>query len=236
LNRRLRPGLVARSQQRVITEADDVPLGQTVPDVMGVKRPRGRRGATGGAVGHVALAEPVLVTMPVEYSQPYIEIIDVRTGGAVITVIEVVSASNKRAGNGRRQYVQKQTEVLSSRTNLVEIDLIRGGTGVTLASKWQAPPASEAAFHISVWRATAWASAEVYPLPLRQALPTFGIPLHAADEDVALDLQSVIDQTYVEGRYTELIDYDRPCEPTLEPEDAAWAAERVREWREGLKT
>ena len=233
LNDLLSPGLVAKPQQRVIIESDGVAIGQTVPDVLVVKRPSpvpGQRETEGG----VLLAEPVIVSLPVEYEQPYIEIIDTKTGGTVVTVIEIVSPSNKRPGDGRDQYLQKQAEVLASKTNLVEIDLIRGAPGVTVAHSWNAPPATEAHYHISVRRASVPLKAEVYPLSLRERLPSFRIPLRPQGQDVRLDLQAVLDHVYSKYKYAELIDYDRPPLPPLEPDDAAWAAERVKEWREKL--
>jgi len=48
--------------------------------------------------------------------------------GEVVTVIELLSPSNKCTGSeGRKAYLAKREEILSSRTNLVELDLLRGG-------------------------------------------------------------------------------------------------------------
>ncbi len=60
----------------------------------------------------------------------YIEILDRESGMRVVTVIELVSPSNKYAGPGRDKYVAKQQEVLQSDSNLVEIDLLRFGPHV----------------------------------------------------------------------------------------------------------
>jgi hypothetical protein len=46
----------------------------------------------------------------------------------IVTVIETLSPANKRASSdGREQYLAKREEILQSRTNLVELDLLRGG-------------------------------------------------------------------------------------------------------------
>ena len=66
---------------------------------------------------------------------------------------------------------------------------------------------------------------EVYPVPLRRALPTIRIPLREGDADARLDLQALIEQTYRNGAYGSTIDYTQPPDPPLDPADAAWAAE-----------
>ena len=49
-----------------------------------------------------------------------------------MTAIEVLSPTNKTPGvHARTQYLQKQEELLNSRVNLVEIDLLRSGQHTT---------------------------------------------------------------------------------------------------------
>ena len=45
----------------------------------------------------------------------------------MVTVIELLSPSNKRAGDDREQYLAKRRELLRSPAHLVEIDLLRDG-------------------------------------------------------------------------------------------------------------
>ena len=45
----------------------------------------------------------------------------------MITTIEVVSPTNKRAGEGRQLYVQKRQDMMRAGVSTVEIDLLRGG-------------------------------------------------------------------------------------------------------------
>jgi hypothetical protein len=63
----------------------------------------------------------------------------------------------------------------------------------------------------------------VYRIPLRERLPAIRIPLRPADPDAVLDIQTLVDQAYQDGRYDD-IDYSEPFRPPLDPEDAAWAA------------
>ncbi|MEB3213342.1 MAG: DUF4058 family protein, partial [Leptolyngbyaceae bacterium] len=67
----------------------------------------------------------LIVAIPEEVKEAYLEVKEVATQ-AVITAIEILPPSNKR-GDGRQKYEQKRQQVLSSRTHLVEIDLLRDG-------------------------------------------------------------------------------------------------------------
>jgi Protein of unknown function (DUF4058) len=56
---------------------------------------------------------------------PVLEVQD-RLSSEMVTMIELSSPSNKRAGDDREQYLAKRQELLRSPTHLVEIDLLRG--------------------------------------------------------------------------------------------------------------
>ena len=56
----------------------------------------------------------------------YLEIRDRRTR-ELITVIELLSPSNKQTGPDREQYVSKRKQLIYSNVHFVEIDLLRGG-------------------------------------------------------------------------------------------------------------
>lgn len=62
---------------------------------------------------------------------------------------------------------------------------------------------------------------------LRERLSVIRIPLRESDRDVSLDLQTLIDQCYHNGRY-DSIDHSLEPVPPLEPEDAVWADELLR--------
>lgn len=187
-------------------------LNETLPDDL-VARIEGRA------------AETVDVHVEPE-EEHWLEIRDLH--GRVITVIEVLSPTNKSEG-GWRAYRQKQQDFLAAGVNLVEIDLIRGGQhvlGVPLDHFTRAPGES---YLVCVARMQPGCEGrrEVYPCPLRQPLPTIRVPLRAGDPDVPLALQPLIDECYRAGRYW-LTDHARDLAPPLSPEDAAWAAERLR--------
>ena len=62
--------------------------------------------------------------MPERVRETYLEIREAPIE-AVVAVIEILSHSNKRPGEGRREYEAKRLRTLATLTHLVEIDLLR---------------------------------------------------------------------------------------------------------------
>ena len=140
-----------------------------------------------------------------------------RDGNDLITVIELLSPTNKYAGPDRAQYLAKRREILRSSAHLVEIDLLRGGPRM--------PPDElpTCDYCVLVSRVEERPEAGVWPWRLRDPIPLIPIPLRLGDADATLDLKTAIDQMYDGGRYANYI-YAGPPEPRLAPDDAAWAA------------
>ena len=125
-NRGLPSGLVARSEKRTVAFIPYATHRDIVPDVGVIERET--KPMTGGSPA-TTLAESACLMVPesVEITQRYLEIRDIRSGGRVVTVIEFVSPTNKRPGDGLVKYQQKQQECIDGDVNLVEIDLTRSG-------------------------------------------------------------------------------------------------------------
>jgi hypothetical protein len=144
--------------------------------------------------------------------------IRVRETMDVVTVIEVLSPTNKRPGSdGRQEYLKKREEVLLSAAHLVELDLLRGG--VRLPTNEPLPPGDYYAF---VCRARPRPRVDVYAWPLRHPLPPIPVPLTGGDPDVVLDLQEVFNTVYDRAAYAYSLDYRGAVEPPLTEADAAW--------------
>ncbi len=79
----------------------------------------------------VALLEadaPVVIrTPPRDVHETFVAVLDRQSGERIVTVIEVLSPTNKYAGPGRASYLAKQEELLRGPVHLVEIDLLRPG-------------------------------------------------------------------------------------------------------------
>ena len=141
----------------------------------------------------------------------------------VITVIELLSPSNKRAnGDGRREYLQKRDEIISSQSHLVEIDLLRGGERLPIIEPL--PPAD---FHCFVCRADKRPQASRFSWTMRQVLPTIPIPLMRGDADVMLPLQLVFSTVYDRAGYDLSLDYSAELKPVPDEETAAWIQQLV---------
>jgi len=225
--------LRARVQERVYLESPEALGRSTYPDIRIREHPRQKGRGSIATPSGVAVAEPLRIRIPnEEMTEGYIEIIDVASGRRVVTVIEVLSPSNKAPGPGQKLYQQKQQECQRGGVNLVEIDLLRGGQWVLSVPESEVPASHRTTYRVCVFRAGAHWLGELYRVPLRERLPVIKIPLRASDADVPLDLQALIDQCYHNGGYDEGdIDYQIESNPPLNEDDARWADALLRKHR-----
>ncbi len=223
LNRSLPPGYAAASNNRVWID----PESYRDPDVSvyGQDRPPETGGGTATLSGLVAIGR-VLMTDP--WEEPYLEIRSDR-GKRLVTAVEVLSPSNKRAGEGRRLYQQKQQECRLGGVHLVEIDLLRAGLPTTFSPRGLLEQkAGPFDYHVSVRRASLRDELFGAAIRLADRLPAFSVPLDPGVPAVTVDLQAAFDRCYDGSRYPELVDYTRPPDPPLTPEQQAWADELLR--------
>lgn len=227
-------------------EGDGDRRRRIIPDVLVLKH---REPGPSGEGGGVAVAEPItraetaaveFGSLPDEPARHYtVEIRDATRGHELITLIEILSPTNKRPGPDRDTYVAKQREILGSRTNLVEIDLLRSGRRVLPTPELEAGLARIVPtpdYLVLVSRS--WMRSEpmwgyrVDPATLRDWLPCLTVPLRADDEPRAprLDLQAVFRRAYDGGPYRRgAVDYARPPDPPLAPDDSTWADALLRD-------
>lgn len=220
--------LRARVEERVFLESEPELIRVIVPDVhvAQVHRAPAQESAA-MQTGGVAVAEPLVFEVRAEpVTEGYLEIRQ-RDGGKVISVLEFLSPANKLGGAGQRLYLEKQDEVLRSDASLVEIDLVRKGRRVLALPDCDIPLANRADYLACVSPGWRRARRELYVMPLRQRLPLLPIPLRLNEPPVTLDLQALLDQAYVAGRYDDT-NYGRELDPPLPPESAAWAAEILK--------
>ncbi len=220
LNRVLPPGYVARWDRYVWVDDDseDRLLGR--PDIFVSEIPE--RVSASSNVG--LLEAPSTVALPIidAKGQPVVRIIDSRNR-RVVTVIEMLSPANKSRGVDHDAYLAKRQEYLKSGTNLVEIDLLRGGQRPPIAG-----PAALCDYSILVSRAVDFPDAGYWPLTIRDTLPTIPIPLDPGIANVRIELQDCLERTLEQGRYEEEIDYAQPAPlPEMNESDRAWISERV---------
>jgi hypothetical protein len=226
------PGsLFARVEERVFLEAEEgEPLRSTYPDVrvVGWRPPEAGESVTTAEGATAVLDEPHVIQSILEpATETFLEIIDASSGHRVVTVIEVLSPTNKLPGPGQEMYLVKQKEMKQGNVNLVEIDLVRQGDRVTSLPGKQQPGHLQSLYQVCVWRPIR-TQYEIYPIPLGVRLPRIRIPLRPKDEDIRLDLQAVLDQAYRNGRYFATLDYHKPLQPPLDSENAQRLAELLK--------
>jgi Protein of unknown function (DUF4058) len=204
LQPRLDPRYVTSIEERVSIEGPQ----RRIPDVWIQKT-----GAKGGAI---ALAEAevdtavVLEVQDLEIHQTRIEILDTYKDLKLVTLIELLSPSNKSTGPGRDSYLAKQQETLACDCHLVEIDLLRRGSHVLSIPNWRGEVVQPYDYLVCVSRWPWRNRFELYPRRLRERLPRIKIPLVDPDPDVPLDIQAAFEQVSWDGRYIRRVRYDEP--------------------------
>ena len=208
-------------EKRTYFSKDEESLLVGIPDVAVVT---GK--ATEPTTSTATLALPVSpekVTVPIseEVNERYLEIREAATG-TVVTVLEILSPKNKRTGPGRVSYERKRNQVLESTTNLVEIDLLRGGKPLPISSQ-------KGDYRILICRGDSRPQGALYAFSLLQPIPSVPIPLMPGEAEPMLDLKTLLDHIYAKGRYHLVIDYTHILEPALSQSDRAWVEELLNQ-------
>lgn len=158
------------------------------------------------------------VDMPEIVRETYLEVRDV--GGEVVTVLELLSPSNKRPGEGCDLYLRKRKSIIGSLTSLVEIDLLRGGVQMPVRG-WHGPND----YRLLILQGYRCPAGELKPFSLRRPIPRFRMPLRPNDDEPEVDLNQLLHACYDQAYYNLRINYRAEADPPLGGEDSAWAAD-----------
>jgi hypothetical protein len=221
----LRPKYSVSVEVRMYETSGEQSLLVGIPDVAVQRSVRD----SDAEMSNVAVAEPpaqpIKVTVPVPETvrQGYLEIREVTTK-EVVTVIELLSPVNKRPGKGRQSYEIKRDRILGSSTHLVEVDLLRA---------WEPMPmfanGIQSHYRILVSRGDCRPTADLYAFNLRQAIPSFALPLQSRDSEPIIDLQALLDGIYDRAAYDLKLDYSTEPVPPLLETDAVWVDALLKE-------
>jgi hypothetical protein len=165
----------------------------------------------------------VQVPLPDEVRETYLEVRETGTDD-VVTVLEILSPTNKRLGRGRRLYEDKRMEVLASRTHLVEIDLVRAGEPMPITGH-----GSASEYRILVSRGDCRPNATLYAFGLCQPIPPFSLPLKPGDQEPTVDLGEILHDLYDRASYDLRLDYKGDPDPPLPSAEAVWADQWLRQ-------
>jgi hypothetical protein len=146
---------------------------------------------------------------------PFVKIMD-RRNRQVVTVIEVLSRTNKLKGDDRAAYIAKRNDLRRSDAHFIEIDLLRAGEPMPLTNQ------PDADYRVVLSRQERRPAVDLWPIRLKDRLPVIPVPLRSPDPDASLDLQAVLDRVYDSAGYSDYV-YGLTPQPPLHPADAQWA-------------
>ena len=193
LTPRLRPRYVARVELRVYVSNEDDPGREAlVPDLRIETAARARTGKRNGNLA-LTIDEPIIIPLLIdnEIEEAYLAIKD-RKSGALVTVIELMSPTNKiRGSEGRKSFMSKKRAILASDVHWVEIDLLRAGDPSVTR-----PPLRPSDYRVLIYRGNERERGRYWPIGVRQPFPVIGIPLKGKDPDVPLDLGAALNAAY----------------------------------------
>jgi hypothetical protein len=226
----LRPRYYVEVETRTYT---DIPDGSEllvgIPDAVVLSNKQSSTetaGTEGAAIATQSSPQQVVLPMPTEIRERYLEVREVGSD-AVITVVELLSPKNKRQGKGRDVYEDKRQLILGSASHLVEIDLQRGDAPLPIQGSVQL-----AHYRVLVSRAEKRPQADLYTVTVREPLPRFPLPLKAPEESVLVDLSEIFQGVYDRASYDLRIDYrESPPPPPFSVEDQEWIQELLRSER-----
>jgi hypothetical protein len=200
--------------QVVIDRLDDDPQVE-IPDVS-VTSSEGSAGAQSAVA--VAASAPVQVRVPLDVPTRLVSVyIRQRQTARLVAVIELLSPVNKRRGKGREEYLDKRRAFLTSPVHVIEIDLLRNYPRMPFDD-----PLPPAHYIVMVCKAGERPRSSVWPISVRQPLPTIPIPLLPPDPPVPLDMGQALRTAYERARYDLRVDYRQPPVPPFSPADAVW--------------
>jgi hypothetical protein len=160
-----------------------------------------------------------------EHTEEFIEIRQ-RSNGRLMTLVDVVSPTNRTLPEGRQAYLKKRSECKAGGTSLVEIDLVLQGQPMLDYSREGLP---EWDYAVTVTRSTQPERYEIYTATLQKRLPKFRLPLAADDRDTVLDLHAAFTRCYDQGNFAAKIDYQRDPPTSVGDEDRKWLAELLKQ-------
>jgi hypothetical protein len=156
-----------------------------------------------------------------EHVEEFIEIRQ-RSDGRLVTLVDLVSPTNKTTASGRQAYLKKRGECKSGGTSLVEIDLVLQGQPMLDYSREGLPDWDYA---VTVTRSTQPERYEIYTATMQKRLPRFRLPLAADDRDTVLDLHAAFSRCYDQGNFAAKIDYQREPPTPLSEGNRQWVGE-----------
>ena len=215
----VRPRYVVDVEQYVYLAREDEPPDRHLePDLSIIEGPAEATPELDTSAATATALAPAVYTIPSSRRrrQRFLTIRD-REFRKVVTVIELLSPTNKTPGDGCTEYLVKRSNIFHTLANLVEIDLLRHGQRLPTRE-----PLAPADYYAFICRTERLPKVDVYAWTLRDGLPEIPVPLANGEPDVPLDLQAAFTKTYDRSGYDYALDYRRPVEPPLDAPVSDW--------------
>ncbi len=160
-----------------------------------------------------------------DHREPFLEV-RTRGDGKLVTLLEVISPTNKCTAAGRQAYRDRRQDAIRNKANVVEIDLVLQGASVHDFSR-ESLPAWD--YSVVVSRTPRPEQYELYTATIDKRLPRFRMPLAPDDRDTVVDLQAVVHRVHEQGDFDQRIDYQRGPAVPLTDEQRQWIDHRLKE-------
>ncbi len=219
LTMRLPKGFFAEVEQYIWLQADDDDQQLYIPD---------NYIATNAAAGTLHTKKKLSTASPTAHvllplakankSKRCIRVYD-KENNKVITVIELLSPSDKNKSNEYHRYISKREEYMAAGINLVEIDLLRRGNRMPMGRD----DVPDGDYYVFVSRAEDFPRADVWSFTVREPIPVVPVPLTPDREPIPLAIRAGLDRAYDDADYANRLDYGSPPQPKLRTSDALWA-------------
>lgn len=170
--------------------------------------------------------EQVLFTsiLKEDQQEPFLEIRQRSSGDKLVTLIELISPTNRTHPEGRRRYDMRRTEARIEGAHFVELDLVLQGHTCLEADL---STLTESQYVCCVTRAVRPIKHELYGTLLTKRLPRIRLPMLPDERDLVLDVQALVNRVF-DRCFDGQIDYQTDPSVPLSDEDRRWMDQLLR--------
>ncbi len=170
--------------------------------------------------------EQVLFTsiLKEQMQEPFLEIRQKSSSDKLVTLIELISPTNRTHPEGKLRYELRRTEARNEGAHFVELDLVLQGQTCLEA---ELTSLTESQYVCCVTRAARPIKHELYGTLLTKRLPRIRLPMIADERDLVLDVQALVNRVF-DRCFDGQIDYNVDPHVPLSDADRHWMDQLLR--------
>jgi len=153
-----------------------------------------------------------------QHQEPFLEIRQKSSSDKLVTLIEMISPTNRTHPEGRRRYEMRRLEARNESAHLVELDLVLQGQTCLVADLSNL---TESQYVCCVTRVARPVKHELYGTMLTKRLPRIRLPMLPDDRDLVLDVQALVNRVF-DRCFDGQIDYQLDPHVPLSDADRHW--------------